>query len=434
MVKKTRILTQIPKGFKDILPEEQKYFEYIKETARKHLQFSGFRHIDLPILEYKSLFTRGVGEESEIVQKQMFVVPRKSKSEEKEDYVLRPEGTASVARAYIEHGMHTRPQPVMLYYIGPFFRYEQPQESRFREFWQIGAEILGSDKPAADVEVIRVLWDILSDLGFSDMILFINSIGCPNCRSNIEKALTEYFGLNKRRLCTDCKNRFKRNIFRILDCKNDKCIQIIKEAPPILDNLCVYCKNHLRKVLESLDDLKIKYDLDPCLVRGFDYYTRTVFEIVSSEDKNRKSSLVGGGRYDNLVKLLGGPDTPAVGFALGIDRLAEIIKQKQIDVPDYEKPEIFLAQIGESAKRKSYEILKKLQGEGIPIKASPYKDKLGAQLKTANRLKVKITLIIGQKEVNDKTVIVRDMKEGVQEIVPQTDLVNLLKTKLKQKK
>ncbi len=427
-------LLQAPKGFRDILPEDQKYYEFVKQTAVKQLRFAGFKRIDLPVLEYRSLYERGVGEETDIVSKEMFVVPRKSRSDEKEDYVMRPEGTAGVARAYIEHGMHTWPQPVMLYYIGPFFRYEQPQEGRYREHWQIGAEILGAQRASSDVEVIRVLWNILQDLGLEDIMLYVNSLGCPNCRDNIVNALKEYFDMHKSKLCADCKRRLRKNVFRILDCKSQKCRNIIKDAPPILDNLCVYCKNHLRRLLEMLDDLGIKYDLDPSLVRGLDYYTRTVFEVAVAEDKTRQTSLAGGGRYDGLVKLLGGSETPAVGFALGLDRVVEVLKRKNIEVPDYEKPEVFLAQLGESAKRKSYEILQKLQEEGIPVQATPFKDSLKAQLKTADRLKVKFTIILGQKEVNDKTVIVRDMKESVQEIIPQTDLIPFLKEKLKKTK
>ncbi len=434
MPARKKVLAQAPKGFRDILPDEQKYYEFVKETAVKHLRFAGFRRIDLPTLEYRSVFERGVGEETDIVQKEMFVVPRKSRSEDKEDYVLRPEGTAGVARAYIEHGMHTWPQPVMLYYIGPFFRYEQPQEGRYREHYQVGAEMLGTDKPSADVEVIRLLWDILTDLGFKDLLLHINSIGCPHCRPNIERSLKEYFELQKNKLCADCKRRLRRNVFRILDCKNARCRQIVKDAPPILDNLCVYCKNHLRKVLEMLDDLKIRYDLDPTLVRGLDYYTRTVFEVSVEDDKERQLSIASGGRYDGLVKALGGPETPAVGFALGIDRVVNLLKEKNIKVPDYEKPVVFFAQLGESAKRRSYELIKKLQEEGIPVQATPFKDSLKAQLRTADRLRVKFTLILGQKEVNDKTIIVRDMRESVQEIIPQDELIPYLKEKLRQRK
>jgi histidyl-tRNA synthetase len=426
-----RSLMQTPKGFRDILPADQKYYEFVKQTAIKHLRFSGFKRIDLPVLEYANLFERGVGEETDIVRKEMFIVERKNKSDEKEDYAMRPEGTAGVARSYIEHGMHTKPQPVMLYYVGPFFRYDQPQEGRYREFWQIGAEILGTTKSTADVELMRVAWNIFEDLGITDISLSINSIGCNHCRPNIKKTLTEYFELNKNKLCPDCKRRVDTNVFRILDCKEAKCKEVAADAPAILDNLCVYCKTHLRKVLEMLDELKIKYDLDPTLARGLDYYTRTVFEIAMSEDKERKLTLAGGGRYDDLIKKLGGRETPAVGFAFGIDRIVDILKRKEIDVPDYEKPTVFLIQLGESAKKACYQALEKLQNEGIPTQATPFKDSLKAQLRTANRLHVRFTLIMGQKEMNDNTVIIRDMKESVQEIVPQAEMINFLKAKLK---
>jgi len=433
MPKKT-FLPQAPKGFKDILPVDQKYYEFVKEIGSKHLRINGFGKIDLPTLEYQSLYQRGVGEETEIVKKEMFVVERKSKSEEKENWVMRPEGTAGVARAYIEHGMHTKPQPVMLYYYGPFFRYEQPQEGRYREHWQLGGEILGTSKPSADAEAIRIMWDILNDIGIKDIVLYINSLGCPHCRPNTRRALQEYFSLYKNKLCSDCKRRFTSNIFRILDCKNPKCKNIIKDAPPILDNLCVYCKNHFTKVLELLDELKINYDLDSSLVRGFDYYTRTIFEVSTLEDKEKKLSLGGGGRYDNLVEILGGPSTPAVGFSLGVDRIVELLKRRKIPVPDLEKPQIFLAQLGESAKSFSYQLLKELRENGFSVQATPYKDSLKAQLRFANRIKVKFTLILGQKEINDKTIIVRDMQEGVQEIVSQLELINYLKEKMLKKK
>jgi len=424
-------LMQAPKGFRDILPSDQKYYEFIKQIAIKHLRFSGFKRIDLPILEYASLFERGVGEETDIVRKEMFLVPRKGNAEEKEDYALRPEGTAGVARAYIEHGMHTKPQPVMLYYVGPFFRYDQPQEGRYREFWQIGAEILGTQKPTADIELMRLAWNIFEDLGITDLSLAINSIGCDHCRGNIKKSLKEYFESMRSKLCPDCIRRLDTNVFRILDCKEPACKEVAMDAPPILDNLCVYCKTHLRKVLEMLDELKIKYDLDPTLARGLDYYTRTVFEIAQVDDRERKLSLAGGGRYDMLVKKLGGRDVPAVGFAFGLDRIVDLLKKKEIEVPDYEKPTVFLIQLGESAKKSCYQTLEKLQNEGIPTQATPFRDSLKAQLRTANRLKVRFTVIIGQKEINDNTAIVRDMKESVQEIIPKAEIVNFLKEKLK---
>ncbi|MDD3774184.1 MAG: histidine--tRNA ligase, partial [Patescibacteria group bacterium] len=389
-----RSLMQAPKGFRDILPADQKYYEFVKQVAIKHLRFSGFKRIDLPVLEYASLFVRGVGEETDIVEKEMFIVERKNKTEEKEEYAMRPEGTAGVARAYIEHGMHTKAQPVMLYYVGPFFRYDQPQEGRYREFWQLGAEILGTAKPTADIELMRVAWNIFEDLGITDISLSINSIGCPHCHPNVTKSLGEFFTLNKSKLCPDCKNRLSKNVFRILDCKEPKCKEVAAEAPPILDTLCVYCKNHLRKVLEMLDELKIKYDLDPTLARGLDYYTRTVFEISMSEDKERKLTLAGGGRYDVLIKNLGGRETPAVGFAIGIDRIVDVLKNKEIEVPDYEKPTVFLIQLGETAKKACYQTLEKLQSEGIPTQATPFKDSLKAQLRTANRLHVRFAVIV----------------------------------------
>jgi histidyl-tRNA synthetase len=430
-ISRNRSLLQAPKGFRDILPADQKYYEFVKKTAIKHLRLSGFKRIDLPILEYANLFERSVGEESDIVQKEMFIVSRKGKAEEKEDYAMRPEGTAGVARAYIEHGMHTKPQPVMLYYEGQFFRYDQPQEGRWREFWQLGAEILGNSKAMIDVELMRVAWNIFEDLGIKNISLSINSIGCAHCRPNIKKNLKEYFDASKSKLCPDCKRRIDDNIFRILDCKVPGCKEVAMEAPPILDTLCVYCKTHLRKVLEMLDELKIKYDLDPTLARGLDYYTRTVFEIAMSDDKERKLALLGGGRYDDLIKKLGGRETPAVGFAFGIDRIVDILKKMNIEVPDYEKPSVFLIQLGESAKKICYQVLEKLQNEGIPTQATPFKDSLKSQLRTANRLHIRFTLIIGQKEMNDNTVIIRDMKESVQEIVPQTEMINFLKAKLK---
>ncbi len=412
---------QTPKGMRDIFAEEWRYYQKILEIVESYANFHFFERIETPILEEAELFTKGVGLSTDIVQKEMFVLRTKGGDK----LALRPEGTAPVARAFIQHGMQNLPQPVKLWYFSPFFRYEKPQAGRMRQFWQFGFEILGDDSPVLDAQIIQIFWNILKDLKFKNLVLKINSIGDSFCRPYYKKTLISYLKTKYPALCADCKRRLKENPLRILDCKQESCQRIIAQAPQILDSLCEGCKNHLKGVLESLEELEIPYHLDPYLVRGLDYYTKTVFEIFEESEKGKEvGAIAGGGRYDNLIKILGGPQTPGVGGAAGVERIITLMKEKAFKFPGEKKAKIFLAQIGDLAKKKALKILEEFRKEKIQVYESLGRDSLKAQLKLADRLKVKYVLILGQKEALEEKIMLRDMETGKQKIL---DLKNLLK-------
>lgn len=398
------------RGMKDILPEEQKYWFFIQKKAEKFFAGCGFSKIETPILEAKDIFVRAVGPHTDIVEKEMFSFFDLGG----EAICLRPEATASIVRAYIQHGMINLIQPVKLYYFGPMFRHERPQAGRLRQFWQLGFEILGDNHPVIDAESVLLSFSFCKELGL-DATVSINSIGCASCRSKYIAELVDYYQTKKKLICDNCKKRLTKNPLRLLDCKEEKCQSIKEEAPQIVDWLCDECKNHFVKVLEYLDEAGIPYNLNPYLVRGLDYYTRTVFEIISEGEE--QNSLGGGGRYDDLIKFLGGRPTPACGFAFGVDRLILAIKRKNLEVPELEKAVVFLAQLGENARRKILTLFEELRKEGIHAAASFSKEGLKTQLEMANKLGAKFVLILGQKEVNDGTAIIKDMESGVQEIV-----------------
>jgi histidyl-tRNA synthetase len=416
---------QTLKGMKDILPAEQKYWEYVGGKATEFARSYGFARIDVPVLEEKNLFVRAVGAQTDIVEKEMFTFVTPGG----ESVCLRPEATASIARAYIQHGMFTLPQPVKLYYFGPMYRHERPQAGRLRQFYQFGFEILGDKHPVVDAELIMLAYNFYREIGL-DIEIQINSIGCSSCRNAYKKELINYYQSKKKLICETCKKRLVRNPLRLLDCKEEKCLIVKEEAPHIVDWLCEECRNHFVKVLEYLDEANVPYNLNPYLVRGLDYYTRTVFEIFVSGEEGRQDALAGGGRYDYLVELLGGRPTPACGFALGLERTILKIKEKGIVVPEIPKPKIFLAQLGEQARQKSLLLFEELHKAGIFAASSFSKDGLKPQLEEANKLGVRYALILGQKEIVDGTIIIRDMESGIQEIVDFNKIIPEIKKKL----
>jgi histidyl-tRNA synthetase len=415
---------QTPKGMHDILGENWKYFNRIFEVVESFAKFYNFERIETPVLEEEELFTRGIGLATDIVQKEMFTLRTKGG-----DYLaLRPEGTAPVVRAYIQHGMQTLPQPVKIWYFSQFFRYEHPQTGRFRQFWQFGFEILGEQNPALDAQVILIFYKILKELGFENLVIKINSIGDSFCRPYYKKVLVSYLKHRAYALCPDCKRRLKENPLRILDCKQDRCRQIVSQAPQILNHLCEGCKNHLKSVLEFLDELQLPYNLDPYLVRGLDYYTKTVFEIFEESEKGRAiGALAGGGRYDNLAKILGGGEVPAVGGAAGVERIIELMKENQVKLPKERKPKIFLAQIGELAKKKSLKLIEEFREEKIPIYESIGKDSLKSQMKLADKFGVRYVLIFGQQEALNDEILLRDMETGKQKKLRLKNLIKEIK-------
>lgn len=433
---------QRPSGTRDILPEEQKYWNFLNNAITKRALAFGFEKIDTPIFESKSVFSRAVGETTDIVEKEMYELKRSgdvnsekistNPEENRESLVLRPEGTAGVVRSYMENGMQIWPQPVKLFYIGPMFRYDRPQRGRFRQFTQAGIEILGDESPLTDSISILLLWQILSDLGLrEDTIMEINSIGCKSCRNKFRKKLLEYYKPYLSMLCTDCNRRFLSNPLRLLDCKEEKCQKISTGAPQIIDNLCVDCKSHFTKVLEYLDDLDITYDLNPHLVRGLDYYSRTTFEIHDKNDTSRQSSLGGGGRYDNLVELMGGKPTPAIGWALGYERIIEKIKEKNIEIEEPAGAELFIIQIGEKARKLALPLVADLNKKGYNASCVLGKESLKSQLRAAGKMKAKFAIIIGQREALDGTMIIRDMQEAAQETIAQDKLDKYLEKRFK---
>ncbi len=442
MAKKNKqkdILLQAPKGMRDILPEEYYFYQNFFEKAEEVANYYGFQPIQTPHLEKIDLFTAAVGETTDIVEKQMFTL----KTRGGDRLVLRPEATAPVMRAYLKYGMHTRPQPVMLWYKGSFFRHENPQAGRSREFQAFGLEIIGEENSIADATIIKVVTTILEELGLTQFIVHINSIGDKECRGAYRKELSNYYRRKINHLCKDCKRRLKQNPLRLLDCKEESCKELKKEAPQMINFLCPNCKTHFREVLEILDTLNIPYFLDHYLVRGLDYYSRTVFEIfpIPSTDETAETpslsggfALLGGGRYDYLSKILSNKDVPAVGMAMGAERVIMAMAEGKLFRHRPRVPKIFFIQIGTLAKRKSLLLTEMFRKAGIPIAQSVTKDSFKSQLKIAGRLGTPLILILGHKEALEDTVIVRDLSLGGQDIIPFSETVEFVKNKLKEKK
>ncbi len=420
---------QTVKGMRDILPAEQFIWEHILNKSRKLCDDFGFKKIDTPILECTELFERGVGQVTDIVEKEMFSF----ETQGGDKVSLRPEGTAGVARAYIQNGMSRWTQPVKLYYEGAMFRYENPQEGRYREHHQFGFEIFGSDCSAIDAQTIYLAWKIFQKIGIKNLAIQINSIGCSECRPNYKNLLTDYYELKINKLCVDCRKRLVKNPLRLLDCKEDKCMQVAAAAPQIIDHLCGDCHDHFKNTLEFLDELELPYILNLNLVRGLDYYTRTVFEIWSSgpDSSGRQSSLGGGGRYNNLVEILGGGDVPAVGFSFGIERIVKKLLNDKISLDKKVIKQVFIVQLGDAARKKALKLFDKLIDSKVSVGESLGRGSIKSQLKIANKFNSKMALIIGQKEALDGTVIIRDMESGIQEVITMDKVVAEMKRRLK---
>ena len=422
MTKKERL--QTPTGMHDILPEEQIYRRKINEVVEKIADFYNFKKIDTPILEYADVFAKGVGLDTDIIQKEMFTFKTKG-----DDVLsLRPEGTSPIVRAYLEQGMFNMPQPVKLWYSGPFFRYEKPQAGRYRQFWQFGLEVLGEASAVVDAQVIQIFYNILKDLKLKNLMVEINSIGDSQCRPYYKKLLKNYLHSREGSLCTYCRNRLKTNPLRVLDCKEEKCQRIVSQAPQTIDHLCGECKQHFKDVLEFLDEAEIPYRLNPYLVRGLDYYTKTVFEIVEQSPSGESlGTLIGGGRYDGLAKVLGGRNIPAMGGAAGIERVIAVMKEQGIDFSKDIPPKVFLSQIGKMAKIKSIKLFEDFRKANISIVESLGRDSLRSQIAKADKLGVAYSLILGQRETLEGTIIIRDMQTGKQTVVKLDEVVDKIK-------
>jgi histidyl-tRNA synthetase len=419
---------QAPRGTQDVLPQEQKYWEYVVEAVKTTVRGFGFQRIDTPIFEDAALFVRGLGQDTDVVSKELFELKSRGAGSH---YALRPEGTAPLVRSYIEHGMRSWPKPVKLFYVGPFFRYDRPQRGRWRQFHQFGMEVFGSAQPITDAQVIYINHVLLRELGLEEYVVRINSLGLPAERKDYLKLLKEHYRRNRAKMCKDCKERLVTNPLRVLDCKEEKCQQLANTAPRLLDHLSEESRKHFETVLKMLDELEVPYDITPSLVRGLDYYIHTVFEFVpTGGEEASQSSLIAGGRYNNLVKDLGGRDTAAVGAAGGIERLIDRLKEEGVELTITDAPQIFVAHLGDQAKRSALKVLRILQQAGIPFAESLDRDGMQAQLKLAERLGIGWIVIIGHKEVIDKTIILRSMESGMQEVIPQENMVAELKRRL----
>lgn len=413
------------RGMKDLLFDEYKYWDLVIKKASDLSATYSFKRIDTPVLEKLDLYERSTGKETDIVSKEMYSFIDKSG----ERIALRPEATPSLVRAYIEHGMFNLPQPVKMFWLGSLFRHEKPQSGRQRQFHQFDLEMFGDASPVVDAQLILIAYNFFSELQI-DVQMQINSIGCKECRVEYSKKLMEFYKERGKRskLCLDCKKRFGKNTLRLLDCKEPECQAVREDAPQLVDSLCDPCRDHFIKVLEYLDELDVPYNLNPFLVRGLDYYNRTVFEFFSageeeSEAEKRQSALGGGGRYDELVELMGGRPTPACGFGIGLERVITKIKEKNIPIKEDSDNYIFLAQLGEQGKRKSFALFEELRKAGFKIRQAFTKDGLKAQLEEADRIGAKYTLILGQKELLDGTIILRDMESGTQEVVDYKKII-----------
>ena len=418
---------QSARGTKDILPSEQPYWQHVKKVSEKTLLGLGFDCINTPHFENVEIFARGIGQDTDIVKKEMFLLEQTSEKEDSLTCALRPENTAGIVRAYIQNGMASWPQPVRLYYFGAMFRRERPQKGRFREFYQLGVEIFSDESAKSDYLAIMSAWEILNRLGLKNLKVYANSIGCPACRPKYISKLKKYYKDKVKDLCEDCAERYEKNPLRLLDCKEEKCKQIAKEAPVILDSLCPTCKKHFQETLEYLDYFDIKYDLDPTLVRGLDYYTNTVFEIADKTDKLRQNVVGGGGRYNGLVEVLGGPKTPAVGYSLGIERIVSLMKDQKIKVPAKRGVEVCILQLGDTAKTVCKKIYDDLANNDINVYFVPSNDGLRPQIRTASKLGAKYALIIGQREALKDELILRDLEASSQESFPKNAIVEELK-------
>ena len=401
---------QAPRGTVDLLPPEQKYWRYIESKAVELAQRYGYGRIDTPVFEDSGLFVRSVGEGTDIVEKETYTFDDRGG----DSVTLRPEGTAPVCRAYLEHGMHNLPQPVRLYYFCPVFRYERPQAGRFREHHQFGIEALGDADPSVDAEVIELGWRLVLSLGLRDVELLLNSIGDPQCRPGYIAELTSYYSGHLQVLCSDCRVRPDRNPLRLLDCKVETCRALGDAAPKSVEHLCEACLGHWSTLQGYLSGLGIPYRVDHRLVRGLDYYTRTVFEV-QPINGGAQSTIIGGGRYDGLIEGLGGRPTPGIGFATGMERLTLNLKSSGVTVPDEPSPQYLVANVGGAARSAAQELAAKLRLAGVGAILSSGARALRGQMRQANALEIPYALILGDDEISRGEVVVRDMKASTQE-------------------
>ena len=406
------------KGMNDILPGDIETWQHLEEQARKVFGAFGYREIRVPVAEKTELFCRSIGETTDIVEKEMYTFTDKGGT----SMTLRPEGTAPVMRAFIQHKMHALDPVSKLYYIGPMFRHERPQKGRYRQFHQIGAEVIGVDDPKIDAQVLAMLSHYFMTTKIPDVSLQINSLGCPECRPTYRETLINFLEQRLSCLCADCQRRYTSNPLRVLDCKVPGCKEVTVGAPAMLDNLCIGCETHFGQVKSHLDALEVDYIVNPRMVRGLDYYTKTTFEMVTGS-LGAQNAIAAGGRYDGLIRDLGGPELPGIGFAIGLERLALMLGEQSIETP---RPELFIATLGEAATNTGFSMLTRLQRRGIPVEMEYTGKSLKAQLRRADKLKARRVLILGEDELQRGVSQLRYMDESRQEEVELDSLESLL--------
>ena len=415
---------QAPKGTNDILPAEIYKWHYIEKVIGEICRLFGYKEIRIPVYEHTELFVRSVGDTTDIVQKEMFTFTDNGGR----SITLRPEGTAGVVRSYIENGMASLPQPVKLYYMHTFYRQENVQKGRYREFNQFGIELLGAKGPEAEVELISLISTLLERLEIKDVTLNINSIGCSVCRKDYHTALKSFLGKRLDELCETCKERYEKNPMRILDCKEEKCGEITAEAPVVIEYLCDECKTHFNKLEDMLVSLEIPYKINPKIVRGLDYYTKTVFEFVSNKI-GAQGTVCGGGRYDGLIEECGGTPTYGLGFGMGMERLLAVMESNNAEIPHEKKPDLFIATIGDRAKERAEKKVLKLRKQGLSAHADLMGRSLKAQMKYADKIGAKFVLILGDEELATGVAKIREMAAGEETDIKLEDIAQFLKNK-----
>ena len=412
-------MIRLVRGFKDILPEETGLWQYVEGIVRDLFDDFGFAELRIPIVEQTELFARSIGADTDIVEKEMYTFADRSGS----SLTLRPEATASVVRAYIEHKLYAKDPVWKLYSVGPMFRRERPQKGRYRQFYQINAEVFGLHDPRADAELILFLMTFMQRLELSDIELHINSLGCPECRPSFKKALKAFLAGRSERLCSDCLRRRDKNPLRIFDCKVPSCKETMQDAPSILEHLCKDCRNHFDTVQRALGGFHIPFQTNHSLVRGLDYYTRTTFEVLAGA-LGAQDAVAGGGRYDGLVKSLGGPDQPGVGFAIGVDRVMELLAGR---AQEFEKrPDLYIAALGSQAQDRAFEWMQHIRRQKVRTEMDFQDRSLKAQMRRANKLGASYVLIVGDRELEEGAAVLRNLETKKQEQVPVRDLVSIV--------
>jgi histidyl-tRNA synthetase len=415
-----------PRGTIDILPEDQPYWEYLRDQIRQIAALYDYQRLDIPIFEDTALYVRGVGEGTDIVDKEMYSFTDKGNRE----LTLRPEFTAGIVRSYIQNGMKTWPQPVKLYTMGPIFRYERVQAGRYRQHTQFDIECIGEMDPAVDLDVMSVAWQLFAQLGFGALSYQLNSTGCPKCRPGYIAELVSYYHQREGQLCEDCKRRLVRNPLRLLDCKSESCQPIIAEAPRISQYLCPECQEHLSTLRSYLDALGRPYTINHRLVRGLDYYTKTVFEVWA-QGIGAQNAICGGGRYDGLAEILGGDPTPGIGFGSGMERVVLTMKEQGIQIPGAPAPQVVIVSLGQAAKTRALQLLADLRHAGIAAIIGFGERSIRAQLRAANRSSARFALVLGEEELSAGQAVLQDLRtEGVREAVAQGDVVSTLAARL----